>query len=568
MSAAGLAMSTDVLPAFSRIDPDSLCLGCLRTADPSGACPSCGFDERAAIVSPLHLPPRTILHGQYLLGRVLGQGGFGITYLGWDLNLEVAVAIKEFLPTDFASRASGHIAVTPYGDDGRVNFESGLEAFEGEARTLARCFDLDGVVDVLNYFRENGTGYIVMPYIAGRTLRDHLKQRETPMPFDDAVAIMRPVLIALQEVHRLGLVHRDVSPDNIYVAEAGRVCLLDFGAARHAVRERSKSLSVQFKVGYTPEEQYQRHGKQGPWTDVYATAATIYRAITGLVPPPALDRRVQDSLRPPGTLGVTLPRASERALMKGLAISANERYQTMAEFLHDLAPDAGGAQHSAGKYGAGQRGGANGGGSGSGGAMNGGANRASSSMGFGDAINAFGQSVIAAGTWIGTAIADVARLVRARLDAALQRGESGSRERQIREQLATLWPVTLVSASLRDPHLPAGPDHGPFDVYARDETREVSFEIALQSNFAGIRSLAGTLGARYIDPFDASIGLPAPDSARPCSVELDVRDFADRVVLSGHWGPDDPQGFQPGVWRIEFWWDGRKIGERGFVISA
>src|SRR5262245_17801530 len=276
-------------PGFARVDPDTLCLSCLQIGDQCTACQACGFDERVPPASPLHLPPRSILHGQYLLGRVLGQGGFGITYLGWDLNLDQAVALKEYLPTDFASRSAGHTIVTPYGDDGVVNFEYGLEAFEAEARTLARCYTLPGVVDVLNYFRENGTGYIVMHYLRGKTLRDHLRERGSPLPFDEAAAIMQPLLVALQEVHRLNLVHRHISPDNVYMGETGRVCLLDFGAARNAVRDRSKSLSVQFKVGYTPEEQYRREGRQGPWTDIYAAAATMYRVMTGVPPPPALD---------------------------------------------------------------------------------------------------------------------------------------------------------------------------------------------------------------------------------------------------------------------------------------
>ena len=188
------------------------------------------------------------------------------------------------------------------------------------------------MVDVLNYFRENGTGYIVMPYLRGRTLRESPARARRPLPFEEAAAIVRPVLDALQEVHRLGLVHRDISPDNIYICDSGRVCLLDFGAARNAVRDRSKSLSVQFKVGYTPEEQYRRHGEQGPWTDVYAAAATFYRAITGVTPPPSLDRLTHDQLRPPGALGVAMPRDAERALMRALAVQAGRRYRTIAEF--------------------------------------------------------------------------------------------------------------------------------------------------------------------------------------------------------------------------------------------
>jgi hypothetical protein len=557
--------------AFARVDPETLCLACLAIGDQSAGCPSCGFDPRRAALSPLHLPPRTILHGHYLLGRTLGQGGFGITYLGWDLNLDVPVAIKEFLPTDFASRASGYVHVTPYGADGQLNFESGLDAFESEARTLARCVHLDGVVDVWTYFRENGTGYIVMPYIQGQTFREYLKARATPLAFDEALAVMRPVLIALMEVHRIGLVHRDVSPDNIYVGAAGRVCLLDFGAARHAVRERSRSLSVQFKAGYTPEEQYQRHGKQGPWTDVYAAAATIYRAITGAVPPPSLDRRMHDGIQPPSALGASVPRDAEKALMRGLALDADQRYRTMADFLSALAPGAdappaSGVGHAA-FGGPGDRGGT---------ARR---DRAAAAPGAGDMMSSFARAVFAAGAWCGSAIADVGRVVRYGLDGVLRRAgvgsgrgpggaaasSGGARERHIREQLAALWPVTLVELLLRDPHLPAGPDHGPYDVYARDETRAVAFTAVLQNNFAGIHALRGALAVAFVPPG----GEIAPAPPLSPSLTLDPGDFVDRVALDGRWPPGgEERSFLPGLWRLELWWDGRKIGERGFMISV
>jgi serine/threonine protein kinase len=551
-----IAPASRPIATFHRIDPDTLCLACLHAGGPSAICAACGFDERAAVSSPLHLPPRTILHGQYLLGRALGQGGFGVTYLAWDLNLEMPVAIKEFLPTDFASRASAQLQVTPYGEDGAANFALGLDAFEGEARALARCNALPGVVDVLGYFRENGTGYIVMHYMRGRTFRDHLRARGRPLPFEEAAAIVRPVLDALQEVHRLGLVHRDISPDNIYICDSGRVCLLDFGAARNAVRDRSKSLSVQFKIGYTPEEQYRRHGEQGPWTDVYAAAATFYRAITGSPPPSSLDRLTRDQLRPPGALGVAMPRQAERALMRALAVQSSHRYRTVAEFSADLAlpvpiapgpPIVPGSPESPGQPVLAR--------------TNGLAlaplNRASLST---------------AGRWLIAALADSARLIRAWLDGALFRARSPARagggERAIREQLAALWPVTLVSVTLRAPHLPAGPEHGPLDVYARDEIASVAFGVVLQNNYAGIRPLRGSLRVAAIGPehgtWNSAGRLPRG------TMDLPVPDLVDRAALEGAWAPEAGfgAGLDAGVWRFDFIWDGRKIGEREFVISA
>ena len=581
LSNAAPASAAASAAAPHRIDPDRLCLACLRERGAAGGCPACGFDEGAVVSSPLHLPPRTILHGQYLVGRALGQGGFGITYLAWDLALEMPVAIKEFLPTDFASRASAQLSVTPYGEDGAANFDLGLEAFEGEARTLARCRTLDGVVEVFNYFRENGTGYIVMHYLHGRTLREHLRARGAPLPYGEAAEIVRPVLEALREVHRLGLVHRDISPDNIYICDTGRVCLLDFGAARNAVRDRSKSLSVQFKVGYTPEEQYRRHGAQGPWTDIYAAAATFYRALTGLTPQPSLDRLSLDQLRPPGALGVAMPRRAEQALMRALAVHAGRRYRTIDEFLDELGWPAPSANVPP-LYGyASAHGDAGTGGEAYRGVPRGTASgavlphavlhdvRRAAEVRAGSAGDAAGANAWRA---VIAVLADGARLVRLWLGAALVRAQvragvvvsargAAGRERAIREQLAALWPVTLVGVTLHAPHLPAGPDHGSLDVYARDETDSIAFGVVLQSNYAGIRPLTGALRVAIVGPRRVN------DACNACNVvDLPASDLVDRVALEGEWSPD--KGFDAGVWRFDFIWDGRKIGEREFVISA
>ena len=297
----------------------------------------------------------------------------------------------------------------------------------------------------------------------------------------------------------------------------GRVCLLDFGAARNAVRDRSKSLSVQFKGGYTPEEQYRRQGQQGPWTDIYAAAATMYRALTGQAPPPALDRLQQDQLQPPSRLGVAMPPEAEQALLRALAVHAEQRHRSAEAFLSDLVPG-----------------------------------------GVAKQISVSAQTSSGVLGTIGSMIVDVVRLARARLDGALQRGAGGAtRERAIREQLATLWPVTLVQVNLKDPHLAASPDHGPLDVYAREETSEVRFEAVLQSNFAGIRTLRGVLQATFVNP--RAIGN---------TMEIAVAELVDRSVVSGAWSPPHPDDLQAGTWRIDFGWDGRKIGERGFIVSV
>ncbi|MBP6733692.1 MAG: DUF1566 domain-containing protein, partial [Chromatiaceae bacterium] len=190
-----------------------------------------------------------------------------------------------------------------------------------------------GIVTVKNFFRAHGTGYCVMDYVAGITLRQYLDQQPGGrISVNDALKLLTPVMDALRAVHKEGLLHRDLAPDNIYLTQDGRIKLLDFGAARFAASEHSKSLSIILKPGYAPEEQYRSKGKQGPWTDVYGLAATFYRAITGAVPPEALDRTEEDELLPPSKQGIAIQPHHEAVLLKALAIKAPLRYQSISEF--------------------------------------------------------------------------------------------------------------------------------------------------------------------------------------------------------------------------------------------
>ena len=179
-----------------------------------------------------------------------------------------------------------------------------------------------------------------MEYVEGVTLKEYLAKKGGQISFEEAKGIMMPVMDALREVHQAGMLHRDISPDNIYITTAAQVKILDFGAARYFAGEQSKSLSVILKSGYAPEEQYRSKGKQGPWTDVYATAATLYRVITGQTPPEALDRMAEDTLTPPSRLGVAIPPPAEQALLQALAVNAGQRFQTMGEFQQALLGDA------------------------------------------------------------------------------------------------------------------------------------------------------------------------------------------------------------------------------------
>ena len=313
------------------------CINCLHesTGLYEYPCTSCNWSPEQYSNSGLYLSPGTILHGQYQIAKLLGHGGFGITYLAWDNLLEIKLAIKEYMPRDFATRNSTNSEISAFAGDAQANFSYGLERFLEEARTLAKFQQHSGIVSVLNVFYGNGTGYMVMEYVDGLTLKEYLIQKDK-LTWEQTLKLFMPVMDALREVHKYGMLHRDISPDNIYLCRDNRVKLLDFGSARYALGGHSRSLSVVVKPGYAPEEQYRTKGNQGPWTDVYSVAASMYRCITGLVPPDALDRLDEDELVAPSILGVNIPDKVERELMTALAIKSNHRTQSIEAFQKEL----------------------------------------------------------------------------------------------------------------------------------------------------------------------------------------------------------------------------------------
>ena len=315
------------------MNPERVCYGCFAEKEPGISCPYCGFNENDE--QPyLALPLGAILNGRYLVGKVLGIGGFGITYLGYDLTLEIKVAIKEYMPSALATRHSDQYTVAL---TGRVeeDYRNGMERFLDEARILAKLQNTPNIVSVQNYFKENGTAYFVMEYIDGMSLKAYLSKNGDQIPWEQAIAILQPIMEALVQVHAMNLLHRDISPDNIYITTKGESRLLDFGAARFALGD-GKSVSVILKHGYAPEEQYSSHGNQGPWTDVYAMGATLYRCITGQLPPDSLERIHGDTIKAPSELGVPIPSHAENAIMKALAVKTEDRFPSMEAFLGAL----------------------------------------------------------------------------------------------------------------------------------------------------------------------------------------------------------------------------------------
>ena len=312
-----------------------ICPNCFAPSVTGPACPECG----TAITPPgndLVLTPGSMLSERYMVGRVLGQGGFGATYLGQDVKLTTRVAIKEYLPFGCASRAPDRksLQINPSTAD---SYQFGLARFLEEARVLARFRSCRNIVSVFDFFEENGTAYIVMEFLTGSTLKYLISKADKGrMPLAKAGPILEGVLNALNDIHAQSILHRDISPDNVIITDTDEVRILDFGAARQALSNHSQKMSVILKPGYAPFEQYLETGNQGPWSDVYAAAATFYHAVTGTKPTDALARMSGDPLRKPSELQTGLPPALETALMKALALKVDDRYRNAGEFRADV----------------------------------------------------------------------------------------------------------------------------------------------------------------------------------------------------------------------------------------
>lgn len=321
------------------IDEMWVCAACLRRKSPEGPCPQCGFDEASHRPEPYRLPPEALLKGRYLLGAALGEGGFGITYAAWDLTLSAPVAVKEYFPVGLAVRdATASDSVVARGADNAEGwFKAGMERFLREARVLATLSGVGNIVSVQDCFEANGTAYIVMAFIEGVSLLKYAQRLGGKLSGQELFRLMRPALDALQLVHRAGLIHRDLSPDNLLLDRDDRVWLIDFGAAVMAPdSQRRKSLSVVVHGGYTPIEQYETHGAQGPWTDVYALCASLYRLLTGALPPESIERVKRDALVPPRKAGARITPRQERALLRGLAVAPLDRTPNVETLVKEL----------------------------------------------------------------------------------------------------------------------------------------------------------------------------------------------------------------------------------------
>lgn len=295
-------------------------------------CPYCGFAEGTPPKELNHLYPGTILQNRYVIGIVLGFGGFGITYKAWDYLLNRIVAIKEYYPNGLVQRVPGNKNVIVYEGEKEGDFISGMNRFLDEARKMSKFSDNKNVVCVDNFYEENNTAYIVMEYLDGISLKEYLKQENGKIDCEQALYITFHIIDALEDIHKAGILHRDISPDNIFLCENGIVKLIDFGAARFSDEEKEITRSIILKPGFSPPEQYQSKSKQGSWTDIYALSATLYSAITGVTPDESVNRIVEDEVKSPKELDENIPEYISNTIMKGMAINPSLRFRDIKEF--------------------------------------------------------------------------------------------------------------------------------------------------------------------------------------------------------------------------------------------
>lgn len=322
----------------TRYDRCPNCMQALQNGEDT--CPYCGFDVNGYEERGNCLKPFTVLENKYMLGRVLGVGGFGITYIGWDLNLQTYIAIKEYFPESLAGRDVNENQTVVPNETSREVYDKGLRRYVEEAQNISKFYQLQGIVSVKDFFYANGTAYIVMEYINGVNLKDYLKNYGGKLDEATVLALMKPVFESLYQIHNAGLVHRDISPDNIMVDKDGKIKLIDFGSARGQSAETDKTYTVILKHGYAPSEQYYAKGNQGPWTDIYSLCATMYKMLTGVIPPNSVERMEQDMYQSPTQMGIQVSQRTEYVLSRGLAVKAGDRYQDIGQLLTDLYGEA------------------------------------------------------------------------------------------------------------------------------------------------------------------------------------------------------------------------------------
>ena len=315
------------------------CPGCMKELTPdSKLCPHCGFstEEYEKEKDTRVLPAGTILKERYWIGVILGSGGFGITYLAWDLKEQIKVAIKEYFPREMARRNTEKNGQIKVQEEDKGAFDRGLKDFSREGKNLTKFCKMDGIVLTRNFFYENGTAYLVMEYLSGINLKEYMEQTGRIFQEQELLEKMKPLLYSLGQIHKNGMIHRDISPDNIIIDEKGGFTLIDFGAARIMEEEQNRSTTLLMKYGYAPEEQYRSRGKLGPWSDIYALSATMYYLLTGVRPVQSIDRLAEDDMLPLSRMGIHISERTSLVIKKGMEVLSENRYQCLEDLCGDL----------------------------------------------------------------------------------------------------------------------------------------------------------------------------------------------------------------------------------------
>lgn len=309
------------------------CFQCMREFDGRyELCPFCGSERNQKPKELYFLTPGTLIAGRYEIGVSVGSGGFGITYKAWDHTLSKVVAIKEYYPAGLVNRVPGEKNVIVYSGNRGKECGNGKVRFLEEARNMARFNTHPNIINVYDFFEENNTAYIIMEFLEGVNYKEYIKQQGGRVTISRALEVTQAVLAALSEVHRHGILHRDISPDNIFIGEDGHIKVIDFGAARFSEKEEAKTRSVILKPGFAPPEQYQTKSRQGPWTDIYAAGATLYRAVTGNVPEESVNRVEEDLLVPPEKFCPDMSHNLNNAILRSMALQPELRFQDAEEF--------------------------------------------------------------------------------------------------------------------------------------------------------------------------------------------------------------------------------------------
>ena len=320
-----------------KLDIEKICIACMNEkSSEADRCPHCGFQVSSYVPKVHQLAPFEILNGRYLLGKALGEGGFGITYIGLDLQEGKRVAIKELYVTGLLKRENTRTVLVSKTVDAREYYRECRAKFEQEARLMQRLKDRGGIAEIYDYFEENNTAYIVMEYLDGCDLLAYLQKHGGKISMKEAFELLRPVMKIVVEMHAKGVYHRDISPDNIRCMENGTMKLMDLGGAKNNYSDKTLSKVILVKHGYAPPEQYASGFKIGPWMDVYAMSATFYRCVTGRVAEDAMERVKEDKLIPPSKLNADISKEAEAVLKKGMALQCENRYLDMKELYYAL----------------------------------------------------------------------------------------------------------------------------------------------------------------------------------------------------------------------------------------